>query len=92
MVVDLQESYEKLKCNILYWILFLENQINAVHKKPHIIIVGSHADIIKSNKQELQEKEGIIEHIKRLNSLTSVEIQGFVSMDCQYSQSPGRQV
>ena len=58
-------------------------------KKQHIIIVGSHADIIKSNKQELQEKEGIVEHIKRLNSLTSVEIQGFISMDGQYSQSPG---
>ena len=89
VVINLQESYEKLKCNILYWISFLENQISAVHKKPHIIIVGSHADIIKSNKQELQEKEGIVEHIKRLNCLTSVEIQGFVSMDCQYSQSPG---
>ena len=90
VVVDLRESYHAFKSNILYWLTFLENQINVVnHKKPHIIIVGSHADMIKSNKQELREKEDIIKHIKGLNYLTSVEIHGFVSMDCQYSQSSG---
>ena len=90
VVVDLRESYQTLKSNILYWLTFLGNQINVVnHKKPHIIIVGSHADIIKSNKQELQEKEEIIKHIKGLDYLSSVEIHGFVTMDCQYSQSSG---
>ena len=90
VVVDLRESYQTLKSNILYWLTFLGNQINVDnHKKPHIIIVGSHADIIKSNKQELQEKEEIIKHIKGLDYLSSVEIHGFVTMDCQYSQSSG---
>ena len=92
IVVDLRESYQNLKSNILYWLTFIENQINAVNKKPHIIIVGSHADIIKLNKQELLEKEEIIEHIKGLDYLTSVKVHGFVSMDCQYSQSPGMSI
>ncbi len=86
IVVDLRENYQKLKSNILYWLAFIENQISAVNKKPHIIIVGSHADVIKLNKQELLEKEEII---KGLDYLTSVKMHGFVSMDCQYSQSPG---
>ena len=89
LLVDLRESYEQMKHDILYWLSFIENQCTTVSKKPHVIIVGSHADIVKSDKHEIEEKEKIIDHLRTLPHFTTVELLGFISMDCQYSQSSG---
>ena len=85
LVVDLRESYEDVKQNILYWLSFLENQCISVSEKPHVIIVGSHADILKSCGENYDEKEGIIEHIRASSHSSSMELVGFVAMNCQYS-------
>ena len=89
LVVDLRDSYETVKYNILYWLSFLENQCPSVSKKPCIIIVGSHADIVKAQGEKIEDKEAVIQHIKQSSEVTSLELIGFVAMDCQYSQSPG---
>ena len=47
IVVNLCEEKGKIINSILYWVSFLENQCASVSCKPHIILVGSHADILK---------------------------------------------
>ena len=85
LVIDLQESLEDIKQNIQYWLSFLENQSSLRTKKqPHVIIVGSHADILKSNGENLKEREKVVESFFHFES---VNIVGFVAMDCQYSES-----
>ena len=48
LVVNLLDGENEIIQTILYWISFLENQCTLVSCKPHLIIVGSHADTLKS--------------------------------------------
>ena len=67
------------------WISFIENSCSSAQGSSHIIIVGSHADWVKSS-QELKEKSSLVESIaeSRVKQLT---YGGFVSMDCRESKS-----
>ena len=90
LVVDLRESYDDFKQSILYWLSFIENQYSdSTTEIPHIIIVGSHVDVLKSIGESHDDKQELIKHIQTLPNFTGVDIIGFVAMDCQYSQSGG---
>ena len=79
-IVDLSRYMNKISESIHYWISFIENACSSAQGSSHIIIVGSHADLVKSS-QELKEKSSLVESIteSRVKQLT---YGGFVSMDC----------
>ena len=89
LFVDLCDDYDDFKQNLYYWLSFLENQCNSEHVKPPVIIVGSHVDVLKSQEKRYDEKESLIQHVQSSDDFTSVDIIGFIAMDCQYSQSDG---
>ena len=89
LVVDLCDDYGNFKQSLYYWLSFLENQCNLEDVKPPVIIVGSHVDVLKSQGKSYDEMECLIQHVKRSDNFASVDIVGFVAMDCQYSQSDG---
>ena len=91
IVVNLCKSYEDITTTILYWLSFLENQCTSVNNPliPHVIVIGSHADVLENKGEKIQEKSSVIDHIKVLPYFKSLEIINFISMDCQYSQSAG---
>ena len=78
-IVDLSQCMDKISESIHYWISFIENACSSAKGSSHVIIVGSHADRVKSS-QELKEKSSLVESIaeSRVKQLTS---GGFVSMD-----------
>ena len=84
-IVDLSQCIDKISESIHYWISFIENACSSAQGSSHIIIVGSHADLVKS-PQELIEKKSLVESIaeSRPKQLT---YGGFVSMDCRLSKS-----
>ena len=84
-IVDLSQCMDKISESIHYWISFIENACSSAQGSSHIIIVGSHADLVKSSR-ELKEKSSLVEGIaeKRVKQLT---YGGFVSMDCRLSKS-----
>lgn len=84
LVVDLRESKDIMEQNIWYWLSFLENQCPSQSRKPHVIIVGSHADILKSQGKSIKEKEEVVQGLRHFESMSIV---GFVALDCQYSES-----
>lgn len=76
--------------HILYWISFLENHCVFVVQKPHVIVVGSHADALKSKGVSLQERAAAIKSL--LNDakyFRKLQFIDFISMDCQYHESTG---
>ena len=89
LVVDLRENYDDFKKSVLYWLSFLDNQCDVASKKPYIIIIGSHVDVLKSEKRKYDDKVQLIQHIQASSVITSMDIVGFVAMDCQYPQSAG---
>ena len=56
-----------------------------MHSKPHVIVVGSHLDVLNHKGEDLSPKEKVIMEASRQS--TSVEFAGFVPMNCQYSGS-----
>ena len=84
-IVDLSQCMDKISESIHYWMSFIENACSSAQGSSHVIIVGSHADLVKSS-QELKEKSSLMENIaeSRAKQLT---YRGFVSMDCRESKS-----
>ena len=79
------QCMEKISESIHYWMSFIENACSSAQGPSHVIIVGSHADLVKS-PQELKEKSSLVESIaeSRAKQLT---YGGFVSMDCRESKT-----
>ena len=84
-IVDLSQCMEKISESIRYWMSFIENACSSAQGSSHVIIVGSHADLVKS-PQELKEKSSLVKSIaeSRAKQLT---YGGFVSMDCRESKT-----
>ena len=87
LVINLCEDKSEIVKNILYWISFLENQCASVSCKPHIILVGSHADTLRGVNPKDKIKT-IIDSLDAKCFINMVYI-GFVAMNCQYHESTG---
>ena len=84
-IVDLSQSMDKISESIHYWISFIENACSSAQGSSHVIIVGSHADLVKSS-QELKEKSSLVESIAKKRAKQLI-YGGFVSMDCRLSKT-----
>ena len=84
-IIDLSQCMDKISESIHYWISFIENACSSAQGSSHVIIVGSHADLVKSSR-ELKEKKSLVESIaeSRVKQLT---YRRFVSMDCRLSKT-----
>ena len=89
LVVNLLDEENEIIQNILYWISFLENQCTLVSCKPHLIIVGSHADTLKSKGVSPQEKVNTLVSLLGSNYFINLEFIGFIPMNCQRHESTG---
>ena len=85
LVVNLCNSTEEMKQDVLYWLSFLENQCTFVCQPPHVIIVGSHADQLISIGEDPWKKMSALDRL----SFNNLRYAGVVAMDCQYSESRG---
>ena len=84
-IVDLSQCMDKISESIHYWISFIENACSSAQGSSHVIIVGSHADLVKSSR-ELNEKSSLVESIAERRP-KQVTYGGFVSMDCRESKT-----
>ena len=84
IVINLCEDKGEIVKKILYWVSFLENQCASVSCKPHIILVGSHADTLKG----VNPKEKVSDSLNT-TYFTNMEYVDFVAMDCRYHESSG---
>ena len=89
LVVNLYQDDNATTKDIMYWISFLENQCASVNCKPHIILVGSHADFLKSSGTNAKDKIKAIMDSLDTKCFMNMELVGFVAMDCQYHESSG---
>ena len=84
LLVDLRIKDEEFVGSILSWLSFIDNQC-PIDPKPHIIVVGSHADEIKSNN--LIAKVNIVDSLERRDAFTNFEFKGYIAINCCYFQS-----
>ena len=84
-IVDLSQCMEKICESTHYWISFIENACSSAQGSSHVIIVGSHADLVKSSR-ELKEKSSLVESIAE-SRVKQISYRGFVSMNCRESKT-----
>ena len=89
LVINLYQDDDAITKDIMYWISFLENQCASVNCKPHIILVGSHADSLQSSGINAKNKIKAIIDSLDTTSFSNMELVGFVAMDCRYHESSG---
>ena len=85
-IVDLSQHMDKISESIHYWISFIENACSSAQGSSHLIIVGSHADLVKSS-QELKEKSSLVENIAKSRVKQKLTYGGFERMDCRLSKT-----
>ena len=87
-VIDLTATEYDLQSTIFFWLSFLQNQVSPdINEscKPHLLLIGSHADRLAS-KSDLKQKEELI--AKSCSSVSKLQVVGFLPVDCRYSESP----
>ena len=85
-IVDLSQHMDKISESIHYWISFIENACSSAQESSHVIIVGSHADLVKSS-QELKEKSSLVENIAKSRVKQQLTYGGIERMDCRLSKT-----
>ena len=88
IVVNLCDSEEDIKQKLVYWISFLANQCTSVTTKPHVIIVGSHRDVVRSRGEDPRAKVNM-KFLQEALVSSGFHISKFIPMDCRQSNSHG---
>jgi len=81
-VVNISESEEKISETLRYWWSFINNHAARASARPQVILVGSHADKVKSRGGIVQEKisqiSALLQHLP-----TSFHFAGQIALDCR---------
>ena len=83
LLVDISKPMEKIKEELVYWWHFIDNQAQKVTAPPHVLLGGSHKDIVKQRgRHQLhtirKEIETYISDIK-----VSFTFAGLFALDCR---------
>ena len=84
-MIDLSKSKEKICDSLQYWLTFIDNSSSTAEGTSHVVIVGSHADQVKSSK-EMKEKTSLLQEIAT-SRVKHQEYAGYVTMDCRYANT-----
>ena len=87
IVVNLCDNEEDIKQKLEFWISFLANHCTSVITKPHVIIVGSHSDVVRSRGEDPSAKVNM-EFLQTMHVASGFHISKlFIPMDCRQSNS-----
>ena len=88
VVLNLSEQEEQISEQLRYWWSFIDNHAARAAAPPHVILVGSHADKVKSKGGSVDEKMSFL--LKTLLKLPSTfGFAGHVALDCRNIVSKG---
>ena len=85
LVVDMRDEEGKIRETLQYWFQFINNHSSGGGAKPHLLIIGSHADVIPSS--EVRQKSRALESVVNSYEFDSVTFAGQIVIDCRYAES-----
>ena len=81
LLVNMDETEEDIMKQVLYWISFIENKCEQKTLRPHLIVIGSHADLVENANQKIKH---ILNAIKsKVEKSKLRRISGCFTMDCR---------
>ena len=85
LVVDMRDEEGKIRETLQYWFQFINNHSSEGGAKPHLLIIGSHADEIPS--REARQKSKFVESVANSYNFDNVTFAGQIIIDCRYAKS-----
>ena len=85
LVVDMRDEEGKIRETLQYWFQFINNHSSEGGAKPHLLILGSHADKIPSS--EAKQKSKVLESVASSYNFDGITFAGQVIIDCRYAES-----
>ena len=82
-MIDLTKSKEKICQSLQYWLTFINNACSKATMTSHVLIIGSHADQVVSEKEK-EKKSLLLQEIatSRVND-QKYSLTGYITMDCR---------
>ena len=84
ILIKLTDELEHIVMQLYYWAGFIQNVCSRVSKKSQVIVIGSHADIVKS-----MNGKDLVKRIDIKKIIENQEYKGFVAMDCRKQNGTG---
>ena len=85
LVVDMRDEEGKIRETLQYWFQFINNHSSGGGAKPHLLIIGSHTDVIPSS--EVRQKSRALESVVNSYKFDSIIFAGQIVIDCRYAES-----
>ena len=85
LVVDMRDEEGKIRETLQYWFQFINNHSSGGGAKPHLLIIGSHADVIPSS--EVRQKSRALESVVNGYKFDNITFAGQIVIDCRYAES-----
>ena len=85
LVVDMSDEECEIRETLQYWFQFINNHSSGGGAMPHLLIIGSHADVISSS--EVRQKSRALESVINNSKFDSVTFAGQIVIDCRYAES-----
>ena len=88
LLIDISKPMEKIKEELMYWWLYIDNHCQRAIRIPHAILVGSHKDIARLNGEDPHRKmKDITQSI--MSKEVSFTLEGYFLLDCRKLASKG---
>ena len=84
-LADLRESEQKAVDSIVRWMTLVQNQCTNLRDKAHVIVVGSHADVLIGRSEVPYAKESTFAPV--FKSFSKLEFVSFIAMDCRFADT-----
>ena len=85
LCANLVESEQAITDSAIRWLTLVQNQCSNLKDKAHVIVIGSHADVVKQNGEDPWAKGGMFADI--IKQFPQFEFLEFIAMDCRFPNS-----
>ena len=86
LVIGIHRDDTAITYSISYWLRIITNQCGNMEGKAPLIVVGSHADLVKESIEVDRKNQIISQAVQKYASFDFVTV---IPMDCRYSNSDG---
>lgn len=83
VMVDLRDEKSEFQETLIYWLEFVKNRCTERGPRPHLFLIGSHADQVK----DVQEKSQLMKSLVSSSKVDGFTYAGQLILDCRFAES-----
>ena len=83
VMVDLRDENNEFQETLIYWLEFVKNRCTERGPRPHLFLIGSHADQAKN----VQEKSQVMKSLVSSSKNDGFTYAGQLILDCRFAES-----